>query len=287
MMLPSSRPSPGEGTGRLGDRGQQHAAVDQDAGAGDVAGVVRGEVDGRPGDVGRLAGAEQDLGLGADVEGVVPLAALAGEQPIVDEARRDGVDPDLVRRKLAGLAHHQPPEGRLHRAVDRVPAPGALLVHRGDGDDVAAAPLLDHLLRGQLGVDVGGLERQEVPLVDLLLGGVHVRPRGVRVAAAGVGVVDQDVDPAEPLDGGGEDALHVGGVAGVALEDLDLAAGLGDQLRNLLGVAGAQVVGQVVDDDLRALAGVRQRDPAPDAVRGAGDDRHAILVILPMLLLRV
>ena len=36
----------------LGDGGQQHTAVNQDAGAGHVAGIVRGEVDGGARDIG-------------------------------------------------------------------------------------------------------------------------------------------------------------------------------------------------------------------------------------------
>src|SRR5699024_5067831 len=99
---------------------------------------------------------------------------------------------------------------------------------------------------------------------ELILGGVQKLPRVGRVAAAGVGVVDQDVDPPEPLDGRLDDALHIRGVAGVAVDDLGLAAGLGDQFGDLFGVADARLGRQVADDDPGALASVGQRDASPD-----------------------
>ena len=110
--------------------------------------------------------------------------------------------------------------------------------------------------------------------VPLLLG--HVRQHPV---AQDAGVVDHDVQVAEPLDCGVDQPL--GALPGrdvVAVGD-GLTAHAGDLRHDLLGRAEVatrpvDVAAEVVDDDLRALPGQAQRVLAADAAPRAGDDGH-------------
>ena len=109
--------------------------------------------------------------------------------------------------------------------------------------------------------------------VPLVLFHVHEHP-----VAQDAGVVDEDVEPAERVDrvldeaaGAGEvgDVLAVGD--GLAARGLDL----GDDLlrRRQVGALAGERAAEVVDDDLRAGRGERERVRAADAAPGAGDDR--------------
>ena len=125
-------------------------------------------------------------------------------------------------------------------------------------------------------------QRREVTLevhpddrVPLLLGGVHQHP-----VADEAGVVDQDVEAAEGVDRllhHRRRLLEVGDVGAVghrlAAERLDLGHHLVGHLGGgaLTGAGGAEVV----DDDLRALAGQLEGVRAADAAARAGDDRDA------------
>ncbi len=59
----------------------------------------------------------------------------------------------------------------------------------------------------------------------------------------------------------------------VERETLGLAAGVA----NLRGGLGRRLLVHVEQHHLRALAGIAERDRAPDAGAGAGDDRDVIL----------
>ena len=83
------------------------------------------------------------------------------------------------------------------------------------------------------------------------------------------GVVDQDVELAEGLDGGVDDGLRVGGLGDVSVDGDGLAAGLGDGVDD--GV-GAGLAGGVVDDDGGARGGEGLGDGGSDALGGAGND---------------
>src|SRR5439155_23827764 len=90
-------------------------------------------------------------------------------------------------------------------------------------------------------------------------------------------VVDQDVAPLPPVECGLDDAAGA-----VEVGDAVVARhGLGPERRDLLahrgggvglGSAAAHVAADVVDDDLRALAGECQRNAASDPPTGTGDD---------------
>jgi hypothetical protein len=120
-------------------------------------------------------------------------------------------------------------------------------------------------------VRVAGLhegERGERAAAEPLLE-VGVAHRQQRAVLPRVGVVDQDVDPAEPsgdlLDEAG-DGLQV---ADVAAERLGLAAAPGDQLARRVQLGR----GPAEDGDGRALRCERQGDALADALTGAGHDR--------------
>jgi hypothetical protein len=85
------------------------------------------------------------------------------------------------------------------------------------------------------------------------------------------GVADEHVHAAERVDGLRDDVAAVGGVGEVAAHDDRLPAGLLDETAGVLGVR-VLLLGEVVDEDVGALARVGQRDRLPDAAVGAGDD---------------
>ncbi len=91
------------------------------------------------------------------------------------------------------------------------------------------------------------------------------------MAGGGAGVVDQDIDPAQPCDrrlGQLRDLRRVGDIAGDGQGAPALGAQLlGDPL-DLGAAAGAE-------RHIRAGHGQRQRDRAADAAPGAGDDGAA------------
>jgi hypothetical protein len=98
----------------------------------------------------------------------------------------------------------------------------------------------------------------------LLFGQVLEQAAG-RAARAG----DQDVDLAEPLQGGIHAALHVGGHVHVPGERQHRPAGLGgDLLRG--GFQRSGVPGR--DDHVAALAGEELGHAPADALAGAGDE---------------
>ena len=88
------------------------------------------------------------------------------------------------------------------------------------------------------------------------------------------GVVDEDVEPAELIDG----LLHR------LLAELLVAdvAGNGDRLApflldDLLGLGGVVMLAQIDDGDVRAFAREQRGDRAADAAVAAGDQRHLAL----------
>ena len=117
------------------------------------------------------------------------------------------------------------------------------------------------------------------------LGAIPVRFRDVEdhAFAEDAGVVDEDVEAAEGIEGGLDDALGAGeGSDGVVVGD-GRPAGVADGVHDLIGgVVGAIPLArdgsaEVVDDDLGALGGEEERLAAADAPAGAGDDRDAAL----------
>ena len=130
-----------------------------------------------------------------------------------------------------------------------------------DVDDAGAfAEVLDRGLRGEQEAEDVDVEH----LVEVFFGdGLDGRE------LVDAGVVDEDVEAAEVLDGGVDDALGLGGLGDVAADGDGLAAGGGDGGDD--GV-GAGLAGGVVDDDGGAFGGERFGDGGADALGCAGDD---------------
>src|SRR6202042_2845914 len=111
-------------------------------------------------------------------------------------------------------------------------------------------------------------------VVTLEVGADHViPPRLVAVEKVPrcdhvTGVVDQDVDAAEPADGGLDDALDIAGVAHIAGHAHGRPAGIGDLS---LG-SPTSVASDISDHDAGALGGVSTGNRVTDAVGAAGDD---------------
>src|SRR5690606_17314490 len=131
---------------------------------------------------------------------------------------------------------------------------------RGDVDDLAAA-LGDEVASGGLGqrhrgddVDLQGA----APLCDGFGGEVGGRGHA--------GVVDQDVDPAVPLDDEVDQAVQRLLVAQVDGGGGDALRVLGRQFAQLVGGAGRA-------DHQRAAFGVAAGDRGADAAAGTGDER--------------
>lgn len=90
------------------------------------------------------------------------------------------------------------------------------------------------------------------------------------------GVVDQDVDPAEPIDSEVGQCLHVGGVSDIGEPGDGGAAGLvdvGDQLVEVLLAAGGS-------DDLGAAGGESLGADGADTGGGTGDDDDLVLKVV-------
>ena len=143
---------------------------------------------------------------------------------------------------------------------------------------VTSSPDLARLRQYDRGVVRGGEVALEVdPDHVVPVGLVHVEGH---LVAQDPGVVDQDVERAEGVDGLVDDVLAAGPRADVVAVDGRVAALLLDQRHHFLGrvrvlrALAVQAGADVVDDDPCALAGEDQCLFASDASSCAGDDRH-------------
>src|SRR5712691_9552034 len=185
------------------------AAADAEDFTRDVGGIVTGQEQREVGDVGGLAQPPQRRFCLALLEEVGRVDAR--EELVVDQARGDGVGADAVpaalRRHRAGEGHH----ARLGCAIVRLAGVGGDPPrHRGHAHDDAAA-LRDHV----------GQDRARDPEGAGQADAEHEVPRLVRHLPDGLelvdaGVVEEDVDPPEALQGGAHHRLHL-----VLLRDVD------------------------------------------------------------------
>jgi hypothetical protein len=133
------------------------AAVDHDVGPGHELGIVAGQVEGGPGDVLGQARLGDRLDLGPDlgdagghlVGDLARQAHRGAEDRGGDQARADGVDPDLQRRQLGRRAAAHVDHRRLGRRIGQGPEAGLQAGDRGGVDDRAAAAL-QHQRQGVL-----------------------------------------------------------------------------------------------------------------------------------------
>lgn len=238
-------------------------AVDDDALAGEVAGVRAGEEGDDRGDV-ALGVAEAFHWVEVDLLGVL-LRELLGPRLGGGGlgAGQHDVHANAVLAPLFGSNLGQTAQGFLVGAVGELAGDAEHAGGRSEVDD-AALVLLLHVGEGGLHI-VEGADNAGLPSLE------HVLVLGVLDGLGGhncLPVVDDDVDGAEGVDGlldNLEDALAVGGVAGhgeaLAAELADLGDG---GLDGLEATAGG--------DDLDAALGEAQRDALADALSGAGDD---------------
>ena len=124
--------------------------------------------------------------------------------------------------------------------------------------------LLDHLRPRRLRRIPGALEMDIEHVVE-----VGLRKLRKRVQMERAGVVDQDVDAAEAVDGRLDRRVRVGAPRDVADGRDGRPARRRDQLDDLV----RRLRRTVVDDDLRATPGQEQRMLAAEAATAAGDDR--------------
>ena len=85
------------------------------------------------------------------------------------------------------------------------------------------------------------------------------------------GVVDEDVDRAERLDGLGHHRFHIAGVGEIAMDGDGFAALAGDRSHHALG---RLLAGAVVDGNRGTLGGEADRDLGADTLGCAGYQRH-------------
>ena len=107
----------------------------------------------------------------------------------------------------------------------------------------------------------------------------HIEDHAV---AQDAGVVDDDIEPAEGIDGLLDHLLAGGEVGHVGVVGGRLAAGLLDLrddllCRRLLAAFAGGCAAEVVDDDGRAFRREQQRLALTDTAAGARHDRHAVL----------
>jgi hypothetical protein len=139
-----------------------------------------------------------------------------------------------------------------------------IFVNGSDVDDTTATALLDHLPRGQLRPKKRALEINGHDFFVLLLGGIeHGRARFY------AGVVDHDIHAAKFLHGGVNEALQLVHLADVR-QDADNAVAEGMDLF-FQGFSGFGV-GDVIDDDVCALAREFEGDGQADAAIATGHD---------------
>jgi hypothetical protein len=192
--------------------------------------------------------------------------------------RRDRVDQDVLLLALEREGLGEAVDAELgHRVVGLAEVAVDAGGRRGH-DDAAVALVAHQAPRG------GGalVAAEDVDLVDEVpVGLAHLLERDV---AEDAGVVDEDVDLAEGVDGGLDDGVAVldrvvvgdrGAAGGLDLVD-DLVGG-----RARLALAG-EAAAEIVDDDLGAARREEQRVGAPQSATGAGDDRD--LAIEPQFL---
>ncbi len=162
---------------------------------------------------------------------------------------------------------------------------GGIGHRRADADDAGDGRGVDHRARGLAGLEQGAggadhLERaDDIDLVQMqeVLGRDRVEVGVVGGELGGPGVVEQGVDAAEALGGGGHRPA-VGVVGDVGLGQHGLGAPGLDQGRGLFGLVGA--AGVVDHHRGGPAAGGLLGDGPSQAGRGAGDHHHLAVEVL-------
>ena len=224
----------------------------------------RGEVDRRARHVLRAAPASQRRVLrDRAVKLAIGLLAEAG----LDPARAQDVDAHLgregAREALAERQHAALDRGEQLRVLAGHPGRDVVPAHVHDRPAalLAAHDLPGRVRAGDRALEVDGQQRVELalPLPLRRLAGEHVR----------AGVVDPDVEPAEPLARLGDEALAAVARREVGLADVRAPAARRDRLGDRVRALGRRAVRE---QNLCALGGAGLGDRASDAAARAGDD---------------
>ena len=194
------------------------------------------------------------------------LLRNGGDHVGLGEARCHAVHGDALARQLLGQGLGERGHARLGGGVVGLPEVADLTDDRGDVHHPAEA-LLEHLVDEHLGAVEDPVE----------IDGQHPAPGGVvhlheALVRRDAGVVDEDVDVPELLQHVLRHPIGIGVIGHVGLGEHDSAAQLLDLVRH---AAGGGLAGDVVDGDVGALLGERERDGASDAAGASGDERGA------------
>ena len=248
------------------------SAVHLQAHAGDHAGLVAAQ---------KAGGVAQVLGLAeaADRDGRQELGAHLGRVLAHEALQQRGLAGHRVERDHADAEgrqlHRIGPRGGDHPAfAGVVPAqarPRADTRRAGHIEHHAADALQARRigLQARHGLAHGQVDRLHIDrhdAVEVVLGHVLQRLRQMGDA----GVVDEDVEAAEMLLGGGHHQAHIGGLGHVHLDRPRRRAQRCGHIEGLGPVA-------VGDQHLRALGHELGRDAGAKARRRAGDDGHLVL----------
>jgi hypothetical protein len=136
---------------------------------------------------------------------------------------------------------------------------------RRDIDDSAVSHRVDHLAGGQLGECQGGGHIEGECAGHEPFAGVHRRP-----GHGAAGVVDQDVDPAELLNGGGNKTVTGTGVGDVCGHHQGPSTEASDVISHFLEIGPGASGHDHIGSRLRQA----DCDPPADSEPGAGDDCH-------------
>src|SRR5260221_1088443 len=193
------------------------AAAGADKLAGDPLGVARSQKGGDAGNVINLAdaaerGLRDSAGLEVGADEACGVYAFG-----LDHAGGDGVDADLLRAKFVGEDASDGVDRALGSGVDRAVGRRQAADGGADVDDAGAfAQVLDGSLRGEQ-------ETEDVDVEDLVVVIFCEGFDGQELVDAGV--VDQDVEVAEVLDGCVDEALSLSGLGHVAMDGDGFATG--------------------------------------------------------------
>ncbi len=226
------------------------AAVDRQHHAREECGFVVGQVNAGGRDIARLRQAPErhrrDEFL--PVFGRVLFAHERLEQTGLAHHRGDAVDADPVGRQFDRERLRDEVHGSLGRIVPGQSRPRADPAGRADIDHAAAA-LPPHQRHDRIHHVKDRLHIDVEDLVELRLGQLEQR----LVAKAPAGIVDDDIESAEPVGRDLHGSIDIGSFGDVAGHRDRRGAGFGRYLLDALGV-------EVEQHDLRTLAGEAPRD---------------------------
>ncbi len=190
-----------------------------------------------------------------------------------DDARRDAVDADVVADEFLGQGARQVVDEGLGTGVDAGPRAAAVVRRDGAGVDDVAVSLFAEVGHGSAARHDhrAGVEPHDG--IEQVVGEIG----GEGPVDEAAGVVDEDVEAAQPVDGFGDEPLDVGGLRNVGMEEFGGSAfgpDVGDD-----GFTGL-LAGVVLDADDRTAMAERPGGGGADSGRGTA---HQYLLPLEII----